>query len=86
MLEKGSLKGFITGKNYSPCRRTHQILAADMEIIHFGEIDSRFNNESLSFINDDLKLTKEEKKLDFKCFSKKAIEVLEEVFVRYFKR
>ena len=49
-----------------------------MEILHFREFDSRFNNKSLSFIKDKLKLIKEEKELDFKCFSKKAIEVPDE--------
>ena len=43
-----------------------------MEIFHFREFDNRLNNESLSVIIDKLKLIKEEKKIDFKCFSKEA--------------
>ena len=49
-----------------------------MKIFHFTEFDSRFNNESLSVINEELKFIKEEKKIDFKCFSKEATEVLDE--------
>ena len=77
ILEKGSLKGFVTGKSYNHCRIIHQILPAAMEILHFREFDSRFNNESLSVINEELKFIKEEKKIDFKCFSKEATEVLD---------
>ena len=47
-----------------------------MEILHFREFESRFNNESLSVINEELKFIKE-KKIDFKCFSKEATEVLD---------
>ena len=49
-----------------------------MEILHFREFDSRFNNESLSVINEELKFIKKEKKIDFKSFSKEATEVLDE--------
>ena len=49
-----------------------------MKILHFTEFDSRFNNESLSIINEELKFIKEEKKINFKCFSKEATEVLDE--------
>ena len=47
-----------------------------METLYFRELDSRFNNESLSVMYDKLKLIKEERK-DFKCFSKEATEVLD---------
>ena len=46
VLEKESLKGFITGKIYSHCQRTRQILAANMKILHFRVFDSIFYNES----------------------------------------
>ena len=77
ILEKASLKGFLTGKSYNRCRRIYQILAAAMEILHFLEFDSRFNNESLSIINEELKFIKEEKKINFRCFSKEATEFLD---------
>ena len=48
-----------------------------MEIFHFREFDRRFNNESLSVIIDELKLIKATKKIDLKCFSKVATEVLD---------
>ena len=48
-----------------------------MEILHCRQFDSIFNNESLSVINEELKFIKEEKKTDFKCFSKEATEVLD---------
>ena len=82
MLEKESPKVFITSKSYSRCQGIHHILTAAMEILHFREFDGRFKNESLSFINDKLKLIKEVKKLDFKCFSKEATEILDEYLSR----
>ena len=45
-----------------------------MEILHFRE----FKNESLNVKNEELEFAIEEKKIDFKCFSKKATEVLDE--------
>ena len=75
--EKESLKVFITGKRYNRYRRIHQILAAATETYDFSEFDSRFNNERLSATIDEMKLIKEEKKIDFKCFSKEATEVLD---------
>ena len=75
ILEKASLKGFLTGKGYNRCSRIYQILAA--AILHFIEFDSRFNNESLSIINEELKFIKEEKKIDFRYFSKEATEFLD---------
>ena len=60
--EKFWLKWFITRKGYNCYRRLNQILAA-MEILHFRDFDGRFNNVSLSVINDKLKLIKEENKI-----------------------
>ena len=45
-----------------------------MEILHFRE----FKNESLNVINEELEFAIEEKKIDFKSFSKEATEVLDE--------
>ena len=72
---------FITRKSYICSRRLHQILAPAIAILHFREFDSRFNNENFTIINDEPKLTKEEKKIDLKCFSKEATEVLDENLV-----
>ena len=66
ILEKGSLKGFLTGKSYNRCRIIHQILAAAMEIIHLRGFDSRFSNGNLHVLNDKLKLIKVEKKMFLK--------------------
>ena len=52
-----------TEESYNGCRGIHQILAAAMETLHFREFDSRFNNESLSVINEELKFIKEEGKI-----------------------
>ena len=73
--KKGSLKGFITRKSYNRSRRIHPTLAAVIEIFNFRKFDSRFNNESLSVINDKSKFITE-KKTDLKCFSKEATEFL----------
>ena len=61
ILEKGTLKRCITGKSLNCCRKIHQILASPIEKHHFREFDSRFNNEKLSVVNDQLKLIKEVK-------------------------
>ena len=82
ILERELLKEFITGESYDHFG-IHQILAtaaaaaaAAVEILHFMEFDSRFNNESLRVITDELKLMKEVKEIDFKCFLQEATEVL----------
>ena len=43
-----------------------------MEIVNFRDFDSRFNNESLNVINEELKFIKEKKKINLKCLSKEA--------------
>ena len=43
VLEKESLKEFITGKSYSRCY-SHHILTAAMGILHFRKFDSRVKN------------------------------------------
>ena len=35
IIEKGSLKSFISGKGYKRTKRAHQLLALAMEILHF---------------------------------------------------
>ena len=35
VIEKGSLNGFIMGKNYDRCKRSHQLLALVFEILTF---------------------------------------------------
>ena len=35
VIEEGSLNGFIHGKNYNRCKRSHQLLALALEIKHF---------------------------------------------------
>ena len=35
IIEKGFLKSFISGKGYKRTKRTHQLLALSMEILHF---------------------------------------------------
>ena len=35
VIEKGSLNGFLHGKNYNHCKRSHQLLALVLEIKHF---------------------------------------------------
>ena len=35
VIEKGSLNGFLHGKNYNRCKRSHQLLALALEIKHF---------------------------------------------------
>ena len=42
---------------------TNYSIAAAMEIMPFRDFDSRFSNVSLSFINAELKLNKEEKNI-----------------------
>ena len=37
ILEKGSLRGFITGKSYNCYRRIHETLAVVMKILHVRE-------------------------------------------------
>ena len=32
VIEKGSLKSFLSGKSYNRCKRSHQLLGAGMEI------------------------------------------------------
>ena len=49
-----------------------------MEIVNFRDFDSRFNNESLNVINEELKFIKEAKKINLKCLSKEATGVLDE--------
>ena len=34
-LAKGSINGFLSGKNYKRCKRMHEILSLSMEILHF---------------------------------------------------
>ena len=34
IIEKGSLKSFLSGKSYNRCKRSHQLLEAVMEILH----------------------------------------------------
>ena len=60
--EKILLKWFITRKGYNRYKQINQILPA-MEILHFRDFASWFNNVSLSAKNDKLKLIKEEKKI-----------------------
>ena len=73
VLEKESLKEFITGKSYSRCQRIHHVLTAAMGILHSRKFDSRFKTESFSFINGKLKLIKKEKKLDLSVSQRKLL-------------
>ena len=51
-LAKGSIKSFITGKNYKRCKRLHEILSLAFEVLHFErflslESDTRYVHHSL---------------------------------------
>ena len=83
ILEKDSLKGFLTGKSDIRCRMIHQILGAAMEMFHFRGFDSSFNNGNLYVSNDKLKLIKVEKKMFLKG-SYWSPRWLSAVFKRYF--
>ena len=47
VIEKGSLNGFIIGKNYDRCERSHQLLALVFEILSFksflGAVNTDYN-------------------------------------------
>ena len=34
VIEKGSLKSFLSGKSYNRCKRSHQLLGAAIKILH----------------------------------------------------
>ena len=34
VIEKGSLKSFLSGKSYNRCKRSHQLLEVAMEILY----------------------------------------------------
>ena len=43
VIEKGSLKSFLSGKSYNRCKRSHQLLEAAMEILHIQAFLDRFD-------------------------------------------
>ena len=47
VIEKGSLNGFIMGKNYHCCKRSHQLLALGFEILlsksFFGTVNTGYD-------------------------------------------
>ena len=72
ILEKGSLKRFITGKVKSLQKNSSNTCCC---YEHFREFESGFNNGSLSVVNEELKFIKEEGKISgYLLFSRDTLE------------
>ena len=78
IIERGSLKGFITGKNYNRCKRIHQLFAAAMEILHFKSFLEKHGDETISDeIKHELDVIRKEKDLNNHVISKEVMDILE---------
>ena len=45
VIEKGSLKSFLSGKSYNRCKRSHQLLEAAMEILHVQAFVDQYDGD-----------------------------------------
>ena len=45
VIEKGSLKSFLSGKSYNRCKRSHQLLEAAMEIFHVQAFVDQYDGD-----------------------------------------
>ena len=48
VLEKGSLKSFLSGKGYNRCKRIHQLLGTAMKILHIRAYLDQVDSDELS--------------------------------------
>ena len=63
ILASGSLRGFITGKHYTRCKRIHPLFAAALESLHFNQFYSTLTEEMRSDIEFEVSVVKNEKYL-----------------------
>ena len=47
VIEKGSLKSFLSGKSYNRCKRSHQLLEAAMETLHAQTFVDQYDGDRL---------------------------------------
>ena len=64
VIEKGSLKSFLSGKSYNRCKRSHQSLAAAMEILHVQAfVDEHDGDRFKAVVSNELHTIHNEKNL-----------------------
>ena len=87
ILEKGSLKSFISGKGYKRCKRIHELLVAAMEILHFKLFLEQHDAEMQEILRLELDTIIQSKYLDTYELSPDVNTIVEEYinFIEYKK-
>ena len=64
VIEKGSLKSFLSGKSYNRCKRSHQLLEVSMEILYIQVFVDQYDGDRFkTVVSYELHTVHTEKKL-----------------------
>ena len=85
VIEKGSLKSFLSGKSYNRCKRSHQLLEAAMEILHVQAFVDQYDGDRFkTVVSNELHTIHTEKNLPEHIAGEEFDEVFEK-FKQYSK-
>ena len=86
VIEKVSLKSFLSGKSYNRCKRSHQLLGAAMEILHAQAFVDEYDGDRFkTVISNELHTIHKEKNLPEHIAGKEFDEVFEQ-YKQYSKK